>query len=288
MAYKKNVIAIVYDFDGTLSPQPMYDYGVLPKLKIKPKKFWDKVSREAKKENADQMLWYMYLLIDKAEKEDIPFKDTDLKQLSKNIEYFKGVKTHFKHLRDYVSKKSRNQVKLRFYLISAGLKEILDGIPIKIEFNKIFASEYIHDQYGKPLFPKILVNDTMKTQYLFRINKGRELQYERINEHMPEDQRPIPFSNIIYVGDGETDVPGMAVTLKNGGHSIAVYKPKKHKAIDICKKLFRENRVNHIAPADFRSSSQLIKTLKLTLDLIIHKILYSKSMYKQKRSFKKR
>jgi len=173
-------------------------------------------------------------------------------------------------------------------LISAGLKEILDGIPIRKQFERIFASEYHHDPYGKPLFPKVLVNDTIKTQYLFRINKGRELLHERINEHMAEEDRPIPFRNIVYVGDGETDVPGMTVTIKNGGHAIAVYKPKKRKAKETCINLLRDGRVNHIAPADFRKNSQFMEIMRLTLDLIIHDIIYSKSLYKQKKILKKR
>ena len=287
MAFRRNIIAIVYDFDGTLSPNTMYDYSVLPKLKIKPKDFWNEVSKEAKKSNADQMLCYMRLLVDKAQQKKVALRREDLKQLSKGIRYFKGVKKHFGRLHQYVRNKSKKQVQLRFYLISAGLKEILDGIPIKDEFEEIFASEYFREEHGKPLFPKVLVNDTMKTQYLFRINKGKELQHQKINQHMPESRRPIPFSNIIYVGDGETDVPGMAVTLKNGGHSIAVYQPRKHKAFAVCRRLFKDQRVNQIAPADFRKDSQLDKTIKLTLDRIVQDILYSKSVYKQRQTLSK-
>ncbi|HKZ22263.1 MAG TPA: haloacid dehalogenase-like hydrolase [candidate division Zixibacteria bacterium] len=285
MRFKQNIIAIVYDFDGTLSPQPMYDYGVLPALKIEPDEFWKEVSKKAKKDNADPMLCYMYLLLKKGENTEgkLTFKVKDLKKLSKKIRYYRGVPQHFEKLEKYVEEKSKGQVKLRFYLISAGLKEILDGISIKRKFHNIFASEYYRNNYGEPLFPKILVNDTIKTQYLFRINKGKELQHERINEHMPEDQRLIPFKNIIYIGDGMTDVPGMTVTIKNGGRSIAVYEPGKRKARETCLELFEAGRVHHIASADFTRNSKLMQILRTTLDLIIHDILFWKSVHKQKR-----
>ncbi len=287
MIFKKNIIAVIYDFDGTLSPQPMYNYGVLPKLNVKPKDFWEKVEDEAQKTDSDQMLCYMRLLLEESEKKGVKIDREELKKLSKKIKFFDGAETHFKRLRDYVKRKGKGQVKVRFYLITAGLQEIIEGVGIKKEFEKIFASSYNYNEYDKPTFPRVLVNDTLKTQYLFRINKGKEKQHERINQHMPEEKRPIPFRNIIYVGDGETDVPGMTVTIKQGGHSIAVYKPRGRKAKNKCIDLYRAGRVNYIAPADFREGSDLINKMKITLDLIIQDIIYSKSIHKQKKAIGK-
>jgi len=152
------------------------------------------------------------------------------------------------------------------YIISSGLKEIIERTKIKKSFSKIFASEYYYDQYGAPQYPKLVVTDTVKTQFLFRINKGREGLSESINEYMDEAHRPIPFSNIIYIGDGMTDVPCMTVTVKNGGYAIAVFNPKKKvRGLNICKELFKGARVDYVARADYRSNSELDKFLKITL-----------------------
>src|SRR5262249_19119321 len=133
--------------------------------------------------------------------------------------------------------RSAGHVKLQHYLISAGQKEILDGVSIRRHFRRIYASEYHFNHHGVATFPKFLVTDTLKTQFLFRINKGIEDVNRSINEHMPEDQRPIPFHNIIYVGDGMSDVPSMALTTKSGGHAVAVYDPRKRGGRASCVRL---------------------------------------------------
>ena len=150
---------------------------------------------------------------------------------------------------------------------------------IKKEFKKIYASEYYFDHNRVAQFPKILITDTTKTQYLFRINKGKEDLSEPINEHMPESKRPIPFENIIYVGDGLTDVPSMVVTKNSGGHSIAVHKSGSTKGLNVCKKLLGAERVHFIAPADYRNGSSLDKKIKLLLKSVITKIEYNKELF---------
>jgi hypothetical protein len=170
-------------------------------------------------------------------------------------------------------------VRLLHYLISAGQKEILDGVSIRRHFKRIYASEYHFNHHGVATFPKFLVTDTLKTQFLFRINKGIEAVTESINEHMPESERPIPFQNIIYVGDGMTDVPSMALTKKSGGHAVAVYDPKRERGRATCVKLLDAGRVDFVSEADYRAGSKLSKRVQLLLDAIVADVAYRREAF---------
>src|SRR5688572_16158197 len=253
----QSTIAVVYDFDGTLSPQPMQEYTVLPKIGVEPKAFWARVNEDARRTESDMMLVYMRHIIEALEVGRINVKREDFAAMASAIEYFPGVQTWFTRMNQYVRKKSGGRVKVQHYLISAGQKEILDGASIRKHFKRIYASEYHFNHHGVATFPKLLVTDTMKTQFLFRINKGLEAITESINEHMPEAERPIPFQNMVYVGDGMTDVPSMALTKKSGGHTVAVYNPRKDSQRATCEKLLRAGRADFIAEADFRKGSKL-------------------------------
>jgi hypothetical protein len=278
-SFFQNTIALVYDFDGTLSPQPMQEYTVLPKIGVEPAEFWASVNREARETESDPMLVYMRHIIEALEREKVDVKREDFAAMASAIEYFPGVATWFTRVNAYVKKRSRGQVKLAHYLISAGQKEILDGVSIRRHFKRIYASEYHFNHHGVATFPKLLVTDTLKTQFLFRINKGLELVTESINEHMPEAERPIPFANIIYVGDGMTDVPSMALTKKSGGHTVAVFDPKSEKQRAICMKLLEAGRADFIAEADYRKSSKLSRRVELLLDAIIADVAYRREAF---------
>jgi 2-hydroxy-3-keto-5-methylthiopentenyl-1-phosphate phosphatase len=278
-SFFQNTIALVYDFDGTLSPQPMQEYTVLPKIGIKPADFWAKVNREAHETKSDMMLVYMRHIIEALERERVDVKREDFAKMARLIEYFAGVTTWFSRVNAYVKRRSHGEVKIAHYLISAGQKEILDGISIGKHFKRIYASEYYFDHHGVATFPKQLVTGTVKTQFLFRINKGIEDVTESIDEHMPEGERPIPFQNIIYVGDGMTDVPSMALTKKSGGHAVAVYNHKRDHGRATCMKLLAAGRVDFIAEADYRKDSKLSKRVELLLDAIIANIAYNREAY---------
>jgi len=278
-SFFQNTIALVYDFDGTLSPQPMQEYTVLPKIGIEPAEFWAMVNREARETESDPMLVYMRHIIEALERVRVDVKREDFAAMARAIEYFPGVPTWFARMNAYVRKASGGQVKLQHYLVSAGQKEILDGVSIRKEFRRIYASEYHFNHHGVATFPKLLVTDTVKTQFLFRINKGLESLNESINEHMPESQRPIPFQNIVYVGDGMTDVPSMALTKKSGGHTVAVYDPRGEKGRATCVKLLEAGRADFIAEADFRAGSRLSRRVQLLLDAIVADIAYRREAY---------
>lgn len=275
----QNTIAIIYDFDGTLSPQPMQEYTVLPKIRVKPKKFWKEVSNESRDTVSEAMLVYMRLLLQKAENAKIHIGRNDLKRMGRSIKYFPGVKRWFARINNFVKKEGKGRIKIKHYIVSAGLKEILEGTSIKKQFSRIYASEYHFNQHDVATFPKLLITDTAKTQYLFRINKGKEDLAESINDHMPEAVRPIPFSNMIYIGDGITDVPSMAVTKSNGGNTIAVYKKNSRKGMSVCKQLLEVGRVHFIAQADYGSGSHLDQRVKILLRSVISSIEYRRELF---------
>lgn len=265
--YDKKTIALVYDFDGTLSPKPMQEYAFLPKIGVNAHKFWAESNRIAREQGADVLITYMHLMYQKAKAADVVISRRDLVAQGAAVEYYPGVEDWFEKIGDYMAEIAGCEgVTLRHYLISSGLSEIVEGTSIFDKFHNVFASEYSFDAYELP-YPKRVITDTGKTQYLFRINKGLEDLSESINEHMAEDLRPVPFANMIYFGDGDTDVPSMAVTRKNGGHAIAVHPPGG--SDEKCVNLFKAGRVDFFAGADYRPGSELFQRTCLLIDRIV-------------------
>src|SRR5512145_1540747 len=268
--FDRKTIALIYDFDGTLSPRPMQEYAFLPQIGIDARDFWAETNRIARAEGADPLITYMHLLYKKAKEAGVRIDRTDLVSQGRQVELFPGVEEWFDVIGEYVKLRAESPgIALRHYLVSSGLVEIIQGTSIYPRFHNVFASEYWFEAYDLP-YPKRVITDTGKTQYLFRINKGVEDLRETINQHMPEAARPIPFANMIYLGDGDTDVPSMAVTRKNGGHAVAVYPPGKPKAK--CVDLFTAGRVDFYAAADYRRGSDLFRRTCLLLDRILANI----------------
>jgi hypothetical protein len=277
-AFAKKTIALVYDFDGTLSPRPMQDYAFLPQIGEDPAAFWKESNRLARAEGADALITYMHLLYKKANAKGVRIDRADLVKQGRNVELFAGVEEWFDEIAAYVKLRAESHgVNLRHYVVSAGLTEIIEGTRIYKRFHKVFASEYWFEAYDVP-YPKRVITDTGKTQYLFRINKGVEDLGDSINQHMPEAKRPIPFANMVYFGDGDTDVPSMAVMRKNGGHAVAVYPPGKPKKK--CVELFKAGRCDFFAPADYRRGSDLFKRTCLLIDRILADIRVQEEMWR--------
>jgi phosphoserine phosphatase len=276
--FEKKVIALVYDFDGTLSPKPMQEYTFLPKIGEDPKAFWAESNRLAKEHEADSLITYMHLMYKKAKAAGVRIDREDLVALGRDVELYPGVESWFDEIGEYVRLAAESHgVTLRHYLVSSGLTEIIEGTRIYPRFHNVFASEYWFDAYDLP-YPKRVITDTGKTQYLFRINKGVENLGHSINEHMPEAVRPIPFSNMIYFGDGDTDVPSMAVMRKNGGYAVAVHGPGKARAK--CVDLFKAGRCDFFAQADYRRGSDLFRRTCLLLDRILADIRVREEMWR--------
>lgn len=273
MNNEKPVIALMYDFDRTLSTNDMQNYDFLPSLGIEPKEFWDENQAFFEKENMDNLLAYMYLMIKKSKEKKAKLDRLNLVEFGKTIEYFPGVETWFDRINAYGQKMG---VHIEHYIISSGLKEIIEGTSIYHHFKEVYACEFLYDENKKPIWPKNVVNYTTKTQFLFRINKGVEHIYEndKLNEFVKEKDRRIPFENMIYFGDGMTDVPCMKLVKMNGGQSIAVY--ERHKSV--AEQLKKDERVDHIFKADYSESS----LLEITVKKIIQKMKIENELLKTK------
>lgn len=265
MAKKYTTIAIAYDFDGTLARGNIQENSFIPNLGMSKEKFWEEVDHIAKKHEMDQILAYMYLLINKAKATDnVKIDKKSLSDHGKNVDYVDGVETYFDRINQYA--KSQN-IKIKHYIISSGTKEMIEGTSIAKYFEFIFASSFKYDQHNIAEWPAIAINYTTKTQYLFRINKGIKNAWDNseINKYTPEEERPIPFKNMIYIGDGLTDVPAMKMINYQGGYSIGVYtKGYKKNAY----KLLAENRVTYVAKADYQKDSELDNIIKAIIDRI--------------------
>jgi haloacid dehalogenase-like hydrolase len=267
--FDRKTIALVYDFDGTLSPRPMQEYAFLPQIGADAAAFWAESNTLAKQTGADPLITYMHLMYRKAKEKGVRIDRADLVAQGRHVELYPGVEDWFDAIGAYVKSHAQSHgVHLRHYLVSSGLTEIVEGTSIYRRFHNVFASEYWFEAYDLP-YPKRVITDTGKTQYLFRINKGVEDLGESINQHMPEAARPIPFGNMVYFGDGDTDVPSMAVMRKNGGYAVAVYPAGKSKGRAKCVDLFKAGRCDFFAPADYRDGSDLFRRTCLLLDRIL-------------------
>ncbi|MCD4665783.1 MAG: haloacid dehalogenase-like hydrolase [Bacteroidales bacterium] len=264
---------IAYDFDGTLAPGNMQEHTFLPSLGIKPSEFWTEANKKAKDNDMDDILAYMQLMLDKSKSKDISIRKTDFENYGKGIELFDGVESYFERINAYANGKG---IALEHYIISSGLREFVKGTKIAKYFKNIFASGFKYNASGVAEWPALAINYTSKTQYLFRINKGIENSYDNtlINKYVAENERPIPFKRMVYIGDGETDIPAMKMIKYQGGNAIAVYNSKvranknRPSPKQICEGLILQNRADYIASANYSEGSDLDKIIKLIIDKI--------------------
>ena len=265
---RKPIVALVYDFDGTLSPGNMQEFGFIQAVGTTPEQFWDMSNQLAVREDASNVLSYMKMMYDEAHSKGISLRSESFREFGKDVVLFEGVREWFKLINDY----GRSQgVKVEHYINSSGLKEIIEGSPIASRFKHIFASSFIYNEAGEAEWPGIAVDYTAKTQFIFKINKGifSSRDAAKVNESVSEDKKRIPFTQMIYVGDGETDVPCMKIVNMFGGHSIAVYNPENKKKKAGAEKLKRQGRVNFIAPANYESGSRMFDIVRHIIDKIV-------------------
>ncbi len=258
-------VAICYDFDGTLCRGNMQEYGFMKTLEMTPAEFWDKCDKHTKQYDMDKNLSYMKCMLDEAKARNKVFRKEDFVRCGEDVVLFSGVTEWFDRINEYARKKG---VIVSHYLITSGLKEIVRGTPIYDKFAKVFAGSFIYNGYGEAVWPARAVSSTEKTQYLFRINKDRLDYNENVNEAMSEDERKIPFNHMIYFGDGETDIPCMSLLGSLGGYSVGVYQPYKTAAKKAAEKLFKDGRVNLIAPADYSAGKTIDRYVKRVIDKI--------------------
>ncbi|HNX21571.1 MAG TPA: HAD family hydrolase [Bacteroidales bacterium] len=271
----KNTIAIAYDFDGTLAPGNMQENAFIPDLNMSIPDFWDEANKIARENDMDEVLAYMFLMLQKAKEKSIPVKKKAFLEYGSRIQFYKGVETFFDRINQYASSKG---FQVEHYIISSGNREFVEGSRIAHYFTDIFASGFMYDQNGIASWPALAVNYTNKTQFLFRINKGIHNSYDNtlINKIVPENDKPIPFSNMIYLGDGETDVPAMKMVKLQGGIAVAVYNPefvptpsKKRSPKDLCTEIVMNKRADFMAPADYSENTELDILIKKCIDKIV-------------------
>jgi len=260
---KKEIVALMYDFDRTLATQDMQNFGFIPSLGMTPSEFWNKTEEFCHKYDTDRILGYMYVMIEEAKKHNIKMTRAWLKEQGRNVQFYRGVVTWFKRINEYAANKG---LKCEHYLITSGNKEIVEGTAIAKEFAHIFGCEYcFSDDTKEPIWPINMVNYTQKTQYFFKISKGvyKNHEDEKVNEKTPN--RRIPYRNMIYFGDGMTDVPIMILVKNNGGTSIAVYKDGEEQKVA---SLLEDGRVNFVCKADYSEKHELEQIVKLIIDNI--------------------
>lgn len=260
---KELTVAICYDFDKTLSPKDMQEFGFFQDIGFNAEDFWANQALFIKSNNSDGMLANMYSMLKEAKKKGIKLNKEKFKEYGSRIELFDGVDSWF----DRINKFGKSHgVNIEHYIVSSGIKEIIEGTTIAKYFKKIYACSYIYDENGEPIWPSISVNYTNKTQFLYRINKGcLEETDNSINNIINDDDRLVPFENMIYIGDSMTDIPCMRLVMKSGGKAIGVHSNSNTKKI--LKELLENNKINYIADADYSKGK--------TLDVIVKEVIKS-------------
>ena len=258
------IVAFLYDFDKTLCTTDMQNYSFIPSLGMTPAEFWPVANNFGSTNRMDGILAYMYTMITESAKRGIPLTRESLVEKGRSIVLYPGVDDWFRRINAFGAEQG---VQVEHYVISSGLKEIIEGCDISKEFKEIYASEFYYDEDGKPAWPMLAVNFTAKTQFVYRINKGvLDVSDDKtLNDSMPDDSKRVPFTNMIYVGDGLSDVPCMKMMRAYGGQAIAVYQESNRMGVE---DLLAKGRVDFIFKADYSEGS----TLDLTVKNIIRKM----------------
>lgn len=258
-------MAICYDFDKTLSPDDMQAFTLIPSLEMEKSDFWRASNNLAKENLMDNNLAWMFQLIvlSKAKRKSI--RKEYFNEVGKNIPLYNGVEDWFDRVNKYAEKRN---IIVEHYIISSGLKEIIEGSRIASKFKRIYASSYLYSTDGTAEWPAQAINYTNKTQFIFRIAKGIFDEYdERVNDSMDEKDLYIPYDNLVYIGDSATDIPCMRLVKSKGGYSIGVYDPKKQMK-DKVYKLYADGRLNYYTAADYTARSELMRYIKTIIDEI--------------------
>ena len=264
---KRPTVALIYDFDGTLSPGNMQEFGFIQAIGQTPDEFWSKSNEVPEGQEVSSILSYMKLMIDEARKKGISLTRDSFVSFGKDIELYEGVKEWFSLINEYGR---HHGVIVEHYINSSGQTELIEGTSIAGEFKKIFACSFWYDESGVAVWPAVAVDYTGKTQYLFKIAKGIMdiSDNTKVNESQKEDDKPIPFSHMIYLGDGTTDVPCMKIVKMFGGNSIAVYGRGNKRQQETARKLLRQDRVNFVCQADYRVGGPVYEVVTTLIDKI--------------------
>ena len=252
------ILAFLYDFDKTLCTTDMEDYAFIPSLGYTPAEFWGRANAFGWENRMDGLLAYMYTMIQECAAQNIKLDRAFLNHCGESIQLFPGVREWFARINAFGESLG---VQVEHYVISSGLREIIEGSGIAQEFREIYACEFYYNENGDACWPKLDVNFTNKTQFVYRINKGilDVSRDKELNDSMPDDSKRVPFTNMIYMGDGLSDVPCMKMMRAYGGQAIAVYQASNRQGVE---KLLADGRVDFIFPADYREGMELDRTVR--------------------------
>ena len=259
----KPILAIMYDFDKTLSTTDMQNYTFIPNLGLTAEEFWGATGEFSAKTGVERILSYMYIMLEKAKEKGIKVTREYLNECGKNIEFYPGVLTWFDRINKYGEE---HGVEVQHFLVSSGTKEIVEGCKIYSKFKKAWGCEYYFNKEGEPVWPKLAINYTQKTQFFFRIAKGVDKDNDDASVNSKTPELRVPYENIVYMGDGMTDIACMTLVKKNGGTSIAIYPEKAKK--EVVDQLYADKRVNFVALANYKEGSNLDTAVKLVIEKI--------------------
>ncbi len=254
------VLAMCYDFDKTLSPDDMQAQGFIQSLNVDVNEFWQESNSLAREHDMDNNLAYMYMMATKSYGKQFLTKEV-LADYGSKVALYNGVSTWFERIREYGLE---HGVRIEHYIISSGLKEMIEGTEMAKNgaFKKIYASAFMFDDKGVAVWPAQAINYTNKTQFLFRIQKGvLDINDPGVNDYISPEEQRVPFRNMIYIGDSDTDIPCMSLVNVNGGHSIGVYDPDS-KNKDKVYKMMQHHRIRYYASADYTDGSDLDTVVK--------------------------
>ena len=279
----KTIVALLYDFDKTLCTQDMQNYTFIPSLGMEPGSFWQEANVFGQREEMDGILAYMYMMLEKSRALNVSLTRDFLRRCGRNIDFFPGVTDWFERVNAHGRTLG---VQVEHYVISSGLREIIEGSAIADAFTKIYASEFYYNAAGAPVWPRLAVNFTAKTQFVYRINKGvlDVAEDQKLNDSMPDDDKRVPFTNMIYIGDGLSDVPCMKMMRAYGGQAIAVYQEANRAGVE---KLLRQKRVDFIYPADYRAGGGLERTVKDVIQKMAVSHRLSEENWRQRQAVRK-
>lgn len=257
------VLAVCYDFDRTLTPGDMQAQGFIQSVGEDVNEFWRQSNKLAVENDMDMNLAYMLTMVKKA-KGKFYVTRRALNEYGAKIELYRGAEEWFGRIDEYGRERG---ICVEHYIISSGLKEMIEGTAIARHFKKIYASAFCYDEDGVPVWPAQAINYTNKTQFLFRIEKGclDINDHEGVNEYIRPEELRVPLRNVVYIGDSDTDIPCMKLVNSYGGHAIGVFDPEKKDKQKVFR-LMANNRIRYFAPADYSEGGELDGLLKAVIN----------------------
>ena len=259
---KKPILAICYDFDKTLSPDDMQSQGYIQSLQYAVPDFWKESHTRAEDTEMDHNLSWMYSMAIKSHGKFVCNKN-EVRKAGAKVEFFPGVENWFERINECGN---QHGVIVKHYIISSGLKEMIEGTAIADKFDAIYASSFYYDKDGVAVWPAQVINYTNKTQFLFRIEKGvLDINSSEVNDLVRPENYIVPFRNMVYIGDSDTDVPCMKLVSSKGGYSIGVFNPDTKDKSKVLKML-HDGRIGYFVGADYSENGALDELIKRIIE----------------------